>query len=78
MHLDQNQQELLNNITARRQAQHLFSIEELAQFLGISVRTLRRMHAAGKAPPRIRRSKKLMYPVEAFLQWKTSTRAGDG
>jgi predicted DNA-binding transcriptional regulator AlpA len=69
MDLDVNQKKLLECINARWKAQHLFSVEELAQFLGASVRSIRRMHAAGIAPPRIRRSRRLMYPVSDVLAW---------
>jgi hypothetical protein len=69
MDLDSNQKEILKLICSRQKAQNLFSVEELAQFLGFSVRTIRRMHAAGVDPPRIRRSKRLMYPVDGVLVW---------
>lgn len=69
MDLDANQKEILNILESRSKAQNLFSVEELAQFLEVSVRSIRRMHAAGVAPPRIRRSKRLMYPVNGVLAW---------
>jgi predicted DNA-binding transcriptional regulator AlpA len=69
MDLDENQKEILKLLGSRWKAQNLFSVEELAQFLEISVRSIRRMHAAGVAPPRIRRSRRLMYPVSAVLEW---------
>jgi hypothetical protein len=69
MELDANQKEILNVLGSRSKAQNLFSVDELAQFLEVSVRTLRRMHAAGVAPPRIRRSRRLMYPKDGVLAW---------
>jgi len=69
MELDANQKEILKLLGSRWKAQNLFSVEELAQFLEVSVRTIRRMHAADVAPPRIRRSGRLMYPVNDVLAW---------
>ena len=69
MDLDANQKEILKLLGSRWKAQNLFSVEELAQFLEVSVRSIRRMHAAGVAPPRIRRSGRLMYPVNGVLAW---------
>jgi hypothetical protein len=69
MHLDSSQQEILETVRLRRRAQNLLSIEELAQFLECSVRSIRRLHAAGMGPPRIRRSRRLMYPVPSVLEW---------
>jgi hypothetical protein len=69
MDLDANQKEILKVLGSRGKAQNLFSVEELAQFLEVTVRTIRRMHAAGVAPPRIRRSRRLMYPVNGVLAW---------
>ena len=69
MELDENQKEILKLLGSRWKAQNLFSVEELAQFLEISVRSIRRMHAAGVAPPRIRRSRRLMYPMNGVLAW---------
>jgi hypothetical protein len=69
MDLDENQKEILKLLGSRWKAQNLFSVEELAQFLEVSVRSIRRMHAAGVAPPRIRRSRRLMYPVNGVLAW---------
>jgi hypothetical protein len=69
MDLDENQKEILKLLGSRWKAQNLFSVQELAQFLEVSVRTIRRMHAAGVDPPRIRRSRRLMYPVSAVLEW---------
>jgi Helix-turn-helix domain len=69
MDLDENQKEILTLLGSRWKAQNLFSVDELAQFLEISVRSIRRMHAAGTAPPRIRRSRRMMYPVNGVLSW---------
>ena len=54
----------------------LLSIDQLAGMFGVSVRTIRRLHAAGYGPVRIRRSHRLMYrpsDVEAWLQTTQST-----
>jgi len=72
MHLDSSQQEILETVRLRRRAQNLLSIEELAQFLECSVRSIRRLRAAGMGPPRIRRSRRLMYPVPSLLEWLPS------
>jgi hypothetical protein len=77
MDLDEKQKELLKVLGSRGKAQNLFSVEELAQFLEITVRTIRRMHAAGVAPPRIRRSRRLMYPVSGVLDWLPTYIASD-
>jgi|tagenome__1003787_1003787.scaffolds.fasta_scaffold20986478_4 hypothetical protein len=69
MELDANQKEILKLLNTRAKAQDLFSVEELALFLEVSVRTIRRMHKAGVAPPRIRRSRGLMYPKDGVLAW---------
>ncbi len=69
MELDANQNAILKLLGSRGKAQNLFSVEELAQFLEVSVRSIRRLHAAGAAPPRIRRSRRFMYPVEGVLGW---------
>jgi Helix-turn-helix domain len=69
MDLDANQKEILKLLGSRWKAQNLFSVEELAQFLEVSVRSIRRMHAEGIAPPRIRRSRRLMYPVNGVIAW---------
>jgi hypothetical protein len=69
MELDANQKEILNLLGSRWKAQNLFSVEELAQFLEVSVRSVRRLLAAGVAPPRIRRRRRLMYPVNDVLAW---------
>jgi hypothetical protein len=69
MDLDANQREILKLLGSRRKAQNLFSVEELARFLEVSVRSIRRLHAVGAAPPRIRRSRRLMYPMNGVLAW---------
>jgi hypothetical protein len=78
MDFDANQEEILKRLASRWKAQNLFSVEELAQFLEVSVRSIRRMHAAGVAPPRIRRSKRLMYPANDVLAWLPGYISSDG
>jgi hypothetical protein len=69
MELNSSQQEIVEAARLRRRAQNLLSIQELSQFLELSVRSIRRLHAAGMGPPRIRRSRRLMYPVPRLLEW---------
>ena len=69
MKLDDNQNKLLGMVITRSKAQGLFSIDELAEFLEVSVRSIRRMHVRGGAPPRLRRGKRLMYPSDEVLAW---------
>jgi hypothetical protein len=69
MELETRQIQLLQVARTRRRAANLFSIEELAAFRAVSIRTIRRLHAAGIGPPRIRRSRRLMYPLAELLEW---------
>lgn len=48
-------------LRARAENSPLISIKQTAIRYGISVRTLRRLQAAGKMPPRVKWSRKLMY-----------------
>jgi hypothetical protein len=58
MELTTKQHELLEAVRTRQKAPNQLSIEEFAIFLGVSVRTIRRRHAHGKAlgknPKRVR------------------------
>jgi hypothetical protein len=56
-----------------RPASTLLSIEQLAARLAVSVRTVRRMHAAGKGPPRARRGHALMYRSDDVEAWFAAT-----
>ena len=69
MDLTPRQHELIEATRTRRWLYELFTIEELSEFLGVSIRTIQRMHAAGKGPPRRRKSYRLMYPIPALLDW---------
>jgi predicted DNA-binding transcriptional regulator AlpA len=54
---------------ARSAASDLLSITELAQQLDVSVRTIRRWQALGDAPPRVKRSRRLMYRLSDVMAW---------
>ena len=73
-YLDEAQKAQLREREAISAASEWLSIERLAMELGISVRTIRRWHKAGDAPPRRRKGRKLVYyrrDVEKWLCKKT-------
>ena len=77
MDLTDNQTELLKMARARalrdRRLNDALTVEELAKFLSVSLRTIRRMDADGRGPPRERRRYRYVYPVPELLRWlKTS------
>ncbi len=47
----------------------LLTVEETAHYLKISRRTLSRLHARGKGPPRIKYGGCIRYSVEALNRW---------
>ncbi|TKT71417.1 helix-turn-helix domain-containing protein [Afipia massiliensis] len=51
----------LDVLRTRAENSPLLSIKQTAVQYGLSVRTLRRLQAAGKMPPRVKQSRKLMY-----------------
>jgi hypothetical protein len=63
MDLTPRQQDLIEATRSRGWLSELFTIEELSEFLGVSIRTIQRMHANGQGPPRRRKSYRLMYPI---------------
>jgi hypothetical protein len=69
MDLTPRQQDLIEATRSRGWLSELFTIEELSEFLGVSIRTIQRMHANGQGPPRRRKSYRLMYPIPALLDW---------
>jgi hypothetical protein len=69
MELTTKQHELLDALKTRRDKPNLMSVEEFAEFLGVSVRTVRRRQALGKNPPRIWRNHGHRYPVAGVLAW---------
>jgi DNA-binding transcriptional MerR regulator len=44
------------------------SVKKIAAKYNVSIRTLRRMHRAGKLPPRKKRGRQYEYPVDAIEQ----------
>jgi hypothetical protein len=69
MDLTPRQQELIEGTRTHGWLHELFTIEELSEFLGVSIRTIQRMHAHGQGPRRIRKSYRLMYPIPDLLDW---------
>ena len=69
MDLTQRQREILETARTRRRLVDHLTIEELSEFLAVSIRTIQRMHATGQGPPRIRRSHRHIYPISDLLQW---------
>jgi len=49
---------------------------QAAKFLGISVRTLSRMHAEGKGPPRVKYGRRVVYLKDSLMQWVISQEVG--
>jgi hypothetical protein len=60
MHKDNSFTEI-ELLRARAENSPFLSIKQTSVRYGISVRTLRRLQAAGKMPPRIKQSRKLVY-----------------
>ena len=69
MDLTPRQREILETARTRRHIVDHLTIEELSEFLAVSIRTIQRMHATGRGPRRIPRSHRLIYPVPDLLQW---------
>jgi DNA-binding transcriptional regulator YiaG len=67
MELTTKQHELLDAVKTRRHKPNLMSFEEFAEFLGVSVRTLRRRQALEKNPPRFWHNHGYRYPVDGVL-----------
>lgn len=59
----------LFELRARAEAYPYISIQEIAGLYNISIRTLRREQAAGQMPPRIKRSRQLVYLKQDIEEW---------
>ena len=60
-------------LRARAERAPLISIKQAAKRYSVSVRTLRRLQAAGKMPERVKQSRRLMYPkAELDLLFKAA------
>ena len=62
-------------LRARAEADPYISIQEVSEQYSISVRTLRREQAAGRMPPRTRRSRRLAYRKADIEEWFKSRMA---
>ena len=69
MDLTSRQHELLEAARTRRRLREQLTIEELSEFLAVSVRTIQRMHKYGQGPLRIKRGHRLVYPIADLLVW---------
>ena len=71
-------QALLDAAEAAAAASPWLSIKQLAERLGVSVRTIRRWHAKGEGPERTKRGRRKMYHKDAVDRWLASQQiAGD-
>ncbi|SOD96543.1 helix-turn-helix domain-containing protein [Caenispirillum bisanense] len=50
--------------------------EQAAEILGVSVRTLQRLHASRRGPARIKIGRVIMYRVEAIREWLAANENG--
>jgi hypothetical protein len=69
LHTDVTQMAILSMINARKHAVDSYpylSIKEVSERYDVSIRTLRRMQAAGLMPPRHKRGRLLEYPTAAI------------
>lgn len=69
MDLTPRQHELIEAARNRRRLRDHLTIEELSEFLLVSIRTIQRMHANDQGPPRNRKSQRLVYPIADLLRW---------
>jgi excisionase family DNA binding protein len=74
--LDRRDMAMLAVARARSAASELISITELAEQLGVSVRTIRRWQALGDVPPRVKRGRRLMYRLTDVVAWLEATGRG--
>ena len=65
------QEDIMFVATKRRYGLVLFRIDELARFLGISVRTIQRLHAKGYGPDRIKEGRRYVYKLSSLRRWLT-------
>ena len=57
-----------------RETFDLITIQQLAQRLGVCVRTIRRMHARGDAPPRVKYARQKRYSLREVEVWEEAKR----
>lgn len=57
---------------ARAEAFPLIDVKEVAAALGVSVRTIRRWQASGKAPPRVKHGHRWKYNKADLGAWPTT------
>lgn len=71
MDLTESQEQLLQVAQTRShwRLRDVLTVEELASFLSVSVRSIRRIEADGQGPPRQKRQHRLVYPVPELLRW---------
>jgi excisionase family DNA binding protein len=74
--LDQRDVAMLAAARARSAASELISVADLAEQLGVSVRTIRRWQAQGDAPMRVKRSRRRMYRLSDVVAWLEATGRG--
>lgn len=77
MEFDNQQKALIERARARSGQFDLLSIASLAAKLGISVRTVRRLHALGEGPARVKHGRKLMYRQSEIDAWLESSGQGE-
>jgi predicted DNA-binding transcriptional regulator AlpA len=73
MGLDEELKSLKERERVESEANPLLSIEELAASLGVSVRTIRRLHAMGEGPDRVRIGRRQMYRKLTVDAWCAAT-----
>lgn len=67
-----NEQAILERAKAYAAADPFLSIKQLSAALNVSVRTIRRRHAEGLGPSRVKRGRKLMYDRHQLDEWLAS------
>ena len=75
METDEMHGALVEIAKARSLCSPWMSIQNLAKHIGVSIRTVRRIHAAGGGPARVKRSRKLMYRRDDVESWLAAQKA---
>lgn len=70
--LDKDEVDFLEAQRLRSEAFDLISIRRVAELLGVSVRSVRRWQADGKAPPRFKHGRELRYRKSDLHLWPKS------